>query len=152
MIDIEDLIKGLDGFILSVSSGKGNTRTRDRRTGLIGVDVSLKVRPLELEADPPLAQPTAYHGVDAAEPLIDVLEDERSLRVIALLPGIRKEDVRYRFRDGFLELEIFRDCTYRKEIPCSAQPEQISVKSTTLNNSVLEVVFAKNINNERGLV
>ena len=143
MIDIDDLIKGLDGFIVSISSGTGRSHTADRRTGIIGIDVTLRVSPLELPASPPYTPRVSQRGTDIIEPLIDVIEDEKTIRVIALLPGIRKEDIRYRFREGTLELEIVKDCTYRKEIRCGARPEQISVKSTTINNSVLEIVFGK---------
>lgn len=143
MIDIEDLIRGLDGFLLSVSAGSTPHRSADRRVGIIGLDVSLRISPLDLSEDPSNdSVPRTRTGTEV-EPLIDVIEDDETIRVIALLPGIRREDVKYTMRDGALELEIFKDCVYRKEIPCNVRPDQISIQSTKLNNSVLEIVFSK---------
>ncbi|HJU13025.1 MAG TPA: hypothetical protein VJ792_01030 [Candidatus Nitrosotalea sp.] len=143
MLDIDDLIRGLDGFILSVSSGNGTSRSADRRVGIIGLDVSLKISPLDLSGGRSDDAVIRQRVRGEIEPLIDVIEDMETIRVIALLPGIRGEDVRYTVKEGYLELEIVKDCVYRKEIPCNARPDQISVRSTTLNNSVLEIVFSK---------
>ncbi|GEM_PF-1120329 len=151
MIDIDELIKGLDGFILSISSESVTKSSTSRKTGIVGIDVSLRISPLELDTPPlhPSLPPQSSTGF--IEPLIDVIEDEKTLRVVALIPGIREENIRYRFRERILELEIVKDCTYRKEIKCSSKPEQISVKSTSINNSVLEIVFAKNVGNKEGI-
>src|SRR5579875_1546670 len=136
MIDVDELLKVLDGLIVSITSGN-----RDRSKGF-GIVYSLKVNTLDSLAD---SQPAGKIRVgQEKEPLVDVIETEDTIRIIVELPGIRKEDVRYSVNNEFLDIEIFKDCTYRKQIPCSVEPERISVKSNTVNNSVLEIVFAKN--------
>ena len=146
MIDITSLIRVLDDIVLDVSSKNRFTKTAERRSGIIGVDVSLRISPLELPDIRIGCSGTL--GFEHVEPLIDVIEEKDTMRVIALLPGIKKEDIRYRVMGEALELEIFKDCTYRNEIPFNARPEQVVIKSATVNNSVLEVVFARSSNDK----
>jgi HSP20 family molecular chaperone IbpA len=79
------------------------------------------------------------------EPIIDVMKDERGLRVIALLPGIRKEDVRVlRFKGG-LRIEVAKDgVVHSRDFACDVDPEEIKLKSVNLNNSVVEIRFSRN--------
>lgn len=139
MVDINNLIRELDGLVLSLTSAS-RTGPSERRFGLFGIDVSLSIRPLDLEGP---TGGTKQYGKEPAEPLVDVIDGKDTIRVIALLPGIRSEDVRYSIGDGYLELEISNGATYRRRILCSARPEEVSVKSATVNNSVLEIVFSK---------
>lgn len=79
-----------------------------------------------------------------AEPLIEVVDDRRGLRAIALLPGIRKEDVKVYPLKGSLRIEVSKDGTvHRKDVPCDAPPSSIVVRSKTLNNSVVEIRFSR---------
>lgn len=140
MLDINGLIRELDQMIVSLTSASG-AQSPGRRMGLVGVDVSLTVRSLDLGGTG--APGARKYGREASDPLVDVIEGRDTIRVIALLPGIKSEDVRYSIGDGYLDLEIFNGTAYRKRIPCSARPEEVHVKSTTLNNSVLEIIFSK---------
>jgi hypothetical protein len=91
------------------------------------------------ETVPKMAKPAAQR-----EPLIDVMEGERDIRVVVLLPGVKREDVTVSRGPGTLRVEVSRgDTVYRKEIPCAPEPARISVVSTKENNSVVEFVFAK---------
>lgn len=143
MSSISDIIRELDGLVSSIISASA-TRSAERRMGIIGIDVSLTISPLVFP-EPQQPEPQVQANHESAEPLIDVIEGKDTIRLIAALPGIRKEDVRYTVMKDFLEIEIFADCVYRKRIPCTVRPEQVSVKSTTLNNSVLEIIFSKKI-------
>ena len=78
------------------------------------------------------------------EPLIDVIESRDAYRVVVLLPGIRKEDVRVFTKPGSIRVEVARNgVTYSKEIPCSSTPAKIEVVSEKERNSVVELIFRK---------
>jgi HSP20 family molecular chaperone IbpA len=91
------------------------------------------------ETVPKMAKPATQ-----TEPLIDVIEEERGIRVVVLLPGVKREDVSVSRGPGTLRVEVSRgDTVYAKEIPCASEPASISVVSKRENNSVVELVFAK---------
>ncbi len=143
MLAVDDLIKELDGLITSITSSQSLHKASDnRRIGIIGLDISIMVSPLNLPEDTQRGITPQYRPT-SIEPLIDVIEDSETIRIIAVLSGIRKEDVHYMVKENFLEIKIFDERIYRKRIPLSVEPEHVSVKSTTINNSVLEIVFAK---------
>lgn len=69
---------------------------------------------------------------------------ERVLKIVALLPGVRKEDVKCNVRDGLIELEIYRGSQLiRKSIPCKVMPDYVTLNSISIKNSVLEIIFKK---------
>lgn len=77
-------------------------------------------------------------------PLVDIIESPRSIKVVAFLPGIKMEDVSYNMENSILNIRITKRGTiYKKEIPCRDKIDEIMVKSSTLNNSVLELTFEK---------
>jgi HSP20 family molecular chaperone IbpA len=78
------------------------------------------------------------------EPLVDVIEGEDSYRVVVLLPRVKSQDVKVIPREGTLRVEVERGSTvYIKEVPCDSPPRKISVISAKENNSVVELLFAK---------
>jgi HSP20 family molecular chaperone IbpA len=78
------------------------------------------------------------------EPLIDVLETERDVKVLVSLPGVTKRDVRVSFRKGGIHIRITRGGrVIEREIPCSVRPEEVTVVSTVENNSVIELRFSR---------
>jgi len=78
------------------------------------------------------------------EPMIDVMQTEDGLKVLVLLPGVQKEDVKVFPRHGSLVFELnTRGRSYRREIPCDLQPSNITIKSMVANNSVVEITFAR---------
>ena len=78
------------------------------------------------------------------EPLVDVFDDGESLRVVVELPGVRKEDVRVRLLDGFLRIEVSKGGrVHRRDVPSKVAPGSVEVKSTTENNSVVEIAFLR---------
>ena len=77
-------------------------------------------------------------------PLVDIIESPKNIKVVAFLPGIKIEDVSYIMENGILNIKITKRRTiYKKEIPCRDKIDEIVVKSSTLNNSVLELTFGK---------
>jgi HSP20 family protein len=82
-------------------------------------------------------QPRPVH-----EPLVDVFDEANGLRVVVELPGVKKEDVRVRFLDGVLRIEVTKGGrVHRRDVACKVAPGNVEVKSTTENNSVVEMVF-----------
>jgi HSP20 family molecular chaperone IbpA len=76
------------------------------------------------------------------EPLVDVYDHGERLRVVVELPGVRKEDVKVRFTDGVLRIEVSKDGrVHRRDFPCKVPPGGVEVRSTTENNSVVEITF-----------
>jgi HSP20 family molecular chaperone IbpA len=78
------------------------------------------------------------------EPMIDVVQTKEGLKVLVLLPGVEKEDIKVFPRPGSLVFEIdSRGRSYRKEIPCDLKPSNVTIKSMVQNNSVVEITFAR---------
>ncbi|HJT09844.1 MAG TPA: hypothetical protein VJ771_03595 [Candidatus Nitrosotalea sp.] len=146
MPDIDVTIRDISELVSAIIS---NAHVRRRisnnsaPTSLIGIRVNISTNTLEeLFSNTRVEKP--YPNYQRNDPLVDVIEDGNKIRVIASLPGIRKEDVWFEARKNMLVIEISKHGRlYRKEILCDARVNQISVKSHTLNNSVLEIVFDK---------
>lgn len=84
------------------------------------------------------------YGQHTIEPLVDVLEDNSSIKIIAIVNGIKKDDIETLIRDGFIDVTIRKgDQAICKSIPCDVPPSCITIKSFSYNNSVLEIVFSK---------
>ena len=65
--------------------------------------------------------------------------------MIATLPGIKNEDVWFDVKNGILTVEIIQyGQILKKQIACDTKPGQILIKSSKVNNSVLEIIFDKN--------
>jgi HSP20 family molecular chaperone IbpA len=136
--DLDDLLNEL-GLELGETLKELNERreVKTRRTvgdDFIKVTTSVSIRSLIPDSVPvePLVR----------EPLVDVFDDSKGLRVVVELPGIRKEDVRVHFLDGVLRIEVSKDGrVHRRDVPCRVAPGRVEVKSTRENNSVVEITF-----------
>ena len=115
--------------------------------GIISVKLSTKTSFLEDSIDNNLkVSPPSPYIENGNEPIIDVLDTPDHLKIVALLPGVRKEDISFNLKEGFIELVIKKGSQiYRKEIPCEVRPTKIITESVNYNNSILEIVFKKKI-------
>lgn len=138
--DIDDLLNELGvqlGWALKELDAGREVKTR-RTVGdeLIKVTTGVSIRsaiPDSVPVEPPVQ-----------EPLVDVFDDSAGLKVVVELPGVRKEDVRVRFLDGVLRIEVSKGGrVHRRDVPCKVAPGGVEVKSTTENNSVVEIVFLR---------
>lgn len=76
------------------------------------------------------------------ESLVDVLEDGHTVKIVALIPGVRKEDVEVQACNGVVDIKIRSGGKMiYKSIPCNLSPDQVSIRSIMCNNSVLEITF-----------
>ena len=79
--------------------------------------------------------------LDIRKPLIDVLETEETVHVIAEMPGIEKENIQLNATDLILDIETLDGnpkYSERVELPLKVDPQ--SAKAT-YKNGVLEVTF-----------
>ncbi|RXA19779.1 Hsp20/alpha crystallin family protein [Methanosarcina sp. MSH10X1] len=87
--------------------------------------------------------------LDTRKPLIDVLEAEETVHVIAEIPGIEKENIRLNATDLILDIETIDGnpkYSERVELPVKVDPQ--SAKAT-YKNGVLEVTFKRLESNSR---
>jgi HSP20 family molecular chaperone IbpA len=144
-LDIERLLSDLERLILSASrlategGGRAEDTLRLGPRGEVEVRSSLRVGFLDEMAAaraprPPLAQ----------EPVVDLIKTKDGFKVLVLLPGVKREDVRVVARPRSLVFEITtRGRTHHKEIRCDIPPSRINIESIVENNSVVEVTFAR---------
>jgi HSP20 family protein len=86
-----------------------------------------------------------YRPSPEREPLVDVIEDIEVLRVIAEIPGVKKENIDLSATDKSLLIQAESDDHRRKyykevDLPCEIIPESASAK---FKNGVLEVELTK---------
>jgi HSP20 family protein len=77
------------------------------------------------------------------EPLVDIIEDERVVRVVVELPGVEKTDIKLHGTEDSLEISVdTSQYKYYKEVQL---PAKVRVKeaTSTYKNGVLEVVLPK---------
>ena len=80
---------------------------------------------------------------EAREPLVDVIEGDKEVRVIAELPGARKEDIELTAEGNTLKISAETpERKYHKvlELPGPVEPD---VSTSKFNNGVLEVTLPK---------
>jgi HSP20 family protein len=81
--------------------------------------------------------------LDARKPLVDILETEDKVHVVAEIPGIEKENILLNATDLILDIETIDGnpkYSERVELPVKVDPQ--SAKAT-YKNGVLEVTFKR---------
>jgi len=80
---------------------------------------------------------------DKREPLVDVIDDNGSVKVLAELPGVEKQNIKlYATSDGLTISVDNPEMKYYKELAFPAEVDKDTAKST-YRNGVLEIVFSK---------
>ena len=86
---------------------------------------------------------------DRREPLVDGIEDEETIKVIAELPGVEKHDIIIQAQAYILTIEVDNvDRKYFKELVFPVDIDKSTAKSS-FRNGVLEITFKK-MPNDRG--
>jgi len=85
------------------------------------------------------------------EPLIDVIEREDEIRVVAELPGVDKSNIKLRVVNGnkLIIQAQSEERKYYKEVELPAEVDEKSAKAT-YKNGVLDVVLKKKTVSEKG--
>jgi HSP20 family protein len=88
---------------------------------------------------------------EVREPLVDVFETDREVKVIAELPGAEKEQIHLSGTKRTLTIEVKEkgEVKYYKEVDLPSQVDPRGAKST-YKNGILEVTLPKARDNERG--
>ncbi len=77
------------------------------------------------------------------EPLVDIVEEDESVKIIAELPGVAKDDIRLYATERTLTIDVDTpDRKYRKELELPVEVDEKSARST-YRNGVLETTLAK---------
>jgi HSP20 family protein len=80
---------------------------------------------------------------DQREPLVDIIEEDEEIRVIAELPGVEKSDIRLSVAENSLTIDVDApERRYFKELELPADIDEMTVKST-LRNGILETTMRK---------
>src|SRR5437899_9192514 len=150
--DIGILLNKLNNLLVNISISRVDRVDKlfqysSSMMSLLGVSIDVSTKTSFLEdslRDKLKVSPPSPFIESEKEPVIDVLDSPDSLKIVALLPGVRKEDVGFNLKEGFIEFVIKKDNQiYRKEIPCEVRPTEIKTKSVSYNNSILEIIFTK---------
>lgn len=96
------------------------------------------------EGGPPL------NLTERREPLVDVIEDGDTVKVLAELPGVEKMDIRLEATDHSLTINVDNPMRkYYKELEFPEEVDEKTAKST-YTNGVLEIVFRKRQRDDAG--
>jgi HSP20 family protein len=77
------------------------------------------------------------------EPLVDIIEGDADVRVVAEVPGVEKEDIKVYATEKSLTIDVAaKERRYYKELDLPAEVDPTNAKST-YRNGVLEVTLAK---------
>ncbi len=77
------------------------------------------------------------------KPLIDVFEADDEIKVVAEIPGVKKDDIKLDVVDSLLKIKASRDGRFYSEevsLPSAVNPDSARA---SYNNGVLEVIFKK---------
>lgn len=95
-------------------------------------NVPKHIRPLE-EKEEEIIRPLR-------EPLVDIIEDDERVTVIAELPGVEKDEIEIKGTSRTLEIKA-ADQYYKKlELPAEVKPDEAK---STYKNGVLEIILPK---------
>ncbi len=141
---MERMMRDLDEFFRSVSSGEVKPFVRGFSIR-IGPDGKPEIKEFGTKPEALIKE-----GVEERKPLIDVIETDDEVQVIAEMPGVRKEDIDLNATEKTLEIKAEGGNRRYHEIvnlPCEVVPESAKAR---YNNGVLEVVFKKKYSEKKG--
>lgn len=108
----------------------------------IGPDGKPKIREFG-NVRPKLAPKPEVRVSKEREPLVDVIEEEKTIKVIAEIPGVNKEDINLECIDKVLKISAQSvERRYYKEVDLPTEVEAESAKAS-YKNGILEVVLNK---------
>lgn len=139
--NLDDLVREINDLLESVEKSGTNGKRITGNSKIMGLDVStnISIRVGLLES----LNPPTRNDLPGNE-LLDVFENDDSIKLVAIIPGIEKGDIETNVIDGFIEVKIRKGgSTLCRNIPCNVMPDRVTVDSLTCNNSVLEIVFKK---------
>jgi len=86
---------------------------------------------------------------EAPEPLVDVIESEKDVKVVAEIPGVSKEDIGLAVSEDSLDIDVNTAAlTFHKSVPLPVKVKP-DVSKAAYRNGVLEVTLAR-LEEDRG--
>ncbi|MEM4311453.1 MAG: archaeal heat shock protein Hsp20 [Nitrososphaerales archaeon] len=111
-------------------------------TMTIGPDGKPRIREFG-NVRPSLSPRPSLEVTDKREPIVDIIDEDKKIKVIAEMPGLEKEDINLNYEGKRLILSAERgERKYYKEIELTSEvdPEQ---SKATYRNGILEVILTK---------
>jgi len=141
----ERMIRDLEEIMKRVEKGEGEIRPIIRGFSIrIGPDGKPEIK--EFGTKPPISE----EGIEERKPLIDVIETDDEVQVIAEMPGVNKDDIDLNATEKSLEIKAEgENRRYYEvvELPCEVIPDSAKAR---YNNGVLEVIFRKKHPEKKG--
>jgi len=110
------------------------------RTSFVG---TRRVTVTRERAKPPI-QPSTALG-ERREPLFDVFDEGDSVKLMAELPGVEKDDINLELAEGLLKIKVDTPTRkYYEEVKLPSEVEKETVEST-YRNGILEVKLKKRV-------
>ncbi|MFW9985392.1 MAG: archaeal heat shock protein Hsp20 [Candidatus Odinarchaeota archaeon] len=105
----------------------------------LGPDGKMRLNPfgnLNPEGAPPVVR-------EEREPMIDVMEQDNDIIILAELPGVKEDDLHVKVEDYSVTIQVATpDRKYAKDLDLPTAVDKNSVK-TTYNNGILEIQLKK---------
>ena len=76
------------------------------------------------------------------EPFVDIMEEDDKIIVDAEIPGVKKENIKIKVGEDYVEIRAYNGKKYYKRIKLPAKVNPNSAKAS-FNNGVLEIVLEK---------
>ncbi len=141
----ERMVRDIEEMFRRFERGEGEVRPIIRGFSIrIGPDGKPEIK--EFGTKPEIRE----EGIEERKPLIDVIETDDEVQVIAEMPGVNKEDIELNATEKELEIKAEsenRRYYERVELPCEVVPDSAKAR---YNNGVLEVVFKKKYPEKKG--
>jgi len=145
------LLKGLGDFMDTVSKMAEEGRSVVEKTGEITFDEAKKLKGMYGVSVriggagiPVVEKFGTVPETGVREPIVDVFDEEKEVKVIAELPGVEEEDIKTELEGNILKIRAERgDRKYEKEIEL---PAAVAVKGeikSRYKNGVLEIELEK---------
>jgi HSP20 family protein len=77
---------------------------------------------------------------DTREPLVDVIEREAEIDILAELPGVEKEQIKVDASENTLTIEVPNEFYKEVELPCNVDEKSVKAK---YKNGVLTITLKK---------
>jgi HSP20 family molecular chaperone IbpA len=142
-MEFDDLLKGLLEFIRALDELAQREVVKKGKGELMGADVaySYTVRYLS-----PYARPRAPPTKDAEKPLVDVFDRGDHIVVVALMPNVKEEDLKFRIDGDTLKITSNMAGTkVLKEISIPKDSEVDKILNASFKNGVLEIRLRKKL-------
>jgi HSP20 family protein len=134
---MEKMLRDIDEFFRIASSGEMKPFVRGFSIR-IGPDGKPEIK--EFGTKP---EAIRKEGIEERKPLIDVMETDEEVHVIAEMPGVNKEDIDVNASETSVEIRAEGESRKYFEVvdlPCEVIPESAKAR---YNNGVLEIIFKK---------